>query len=750
MAFRSGTEAWAPPPPSRLRRRRSRGSPELGAGDRPTTRSLVLRIPIRETLAVLAGFSALAVFLTWPLVLHLGSHIYGSPGDPNFYMSWLWSLDHERGFHILGLSHVTTTGAPFGWDQGNGVNLQWAWVFVPAYLATKAFGEIAAYNLIILSGLTLSGAAMYWLVRALGAVRLNRLIAAWAGFVFVVFPWHVIKAGGHANLVHLEGFPLLLLACLAWFRYPSWKRGTAVGLATAVLWTTAGYYGLVGMVAAAVLLPIAAVSHRRRFGARKALVALALVLVGVIVVAGTAYELARLGHIDAGFYVPRSPTDLLAYGARPWEYLIPAATNQYFGAPAAGWLIAHVHGSNLSESTLYVGWLTILLAGGWLLWALTSRRRLSPERKFVAVGFAAVVAAGLLFSLPSPLPRTGVPMPSRLLWEVANQFRVPTRFQALIMAGLVPLAALGLAAIRGQAFLAFRSRQAARLAAAAVCVLFGMLSWFELSVVSPGLTAMNRPPAEYRALRSAPAGIVAEYPLVAADVARSYDYLFWQRVHHRRLLNDAAPGTFPDAVRELLVDPTSPGTPSVLAGLGVSTILVHPDTYLYTRPRPVPARLGAGYRLLARFADGTSMWRVVARRASALAAFRDGFGPPETPPGWQTSRWLLDRQGTIELYAREPGLYRTRARIFSYGEPRAVVLRGATGSRRLEASPLPAQIPLLLRLPAGYSTLTVETRPGPKPIPDGRSVSVYWSNWQLTPAKGSPGSTVLESRPAAS
>jgi hypothetical protein len=438
--------------------------------------------------------------------------------------------------------------------------------------------------------------------------------------------------------------------------------------------------------------------------------------------------LGRLGHIDTGYFIPRSEADLLPYGSRPWEYVLPAYLNPHFGT--AAWLTAHLHGSNFSESSLYVGWVTILLAGGWLLWALTARRRLGREQKFVGIGFTALVAAALLFSLPSPIPHTSVPTPSRLVWEVASQFRVPTRFQALVMAGLVPLAALGLAGIGRQVLVAFRSRAAV----VAVCAVFGVLSWYELSVTSPGLTAVNVPPPEYRALRAAPPGIVAEYPLVTLDEGRNSDYTFWQRVDHRRLLNGASRGSFPDAVRDALVDPAASGTAAALSELGVSTILVHPDAYTALGvAKQAPEQLGSGYRLLGRYADGTSMWKVTARPAPALATFRSGFGVTEATTS-QSSRWLLADDGKIDIYARRAGLYKATIKVVSYGRPRTVLIEGAGRPRRFVAPPGGADVSLLLRVPAGQSTLTVETRPGPERIPDGRSVSVYMSNWQFAPA----------------
>ena len=703
-------------------------------------RRLLWRVGL-EALVVLGGSFAFAVFLTWPLVLHLGTRIYGPPGDSTAEIYNLWSFTHG-GFHILGTSHETATGAPFGWDQGNGVNVQRLWYIFPAYLAAKVIGEIAAYNLIVLTGLALSGAAMYWLVRSLVRGPAAPFVAAWAGFVYIVFPWHVVKAAGHAGLTHIEGFPLLLLAVLVWFRSPTLLRATAVALATALLWITSGYYGVAAMVALAVLLPVAALNHRRRLGTRRAAAGAGVVLGGTFLVALVILVFGRLGDINTGYFISRSKADLIAYGARPWEYVLPAYSNPHFDT--AGWLTPRLHGSNFAESSLYVGWGTILLAGGWLVWTLAARRRLGREQKFVGIGFTAVVAAALLFSLPSPIPHTSVPTPSLLVWEVASQFRVPTRFQALLMAALVPIAALGLAGIGKKAVVAVRSRGAV----VAVCALFGVLSWYELSVANPGLTALNSPPPEYRALQKAPPGIVAEYPLVALDEARNSDYTFWRRVDGRRLLNGASHGSFPDVVREALEDPASPGTAAALSALGVAAILVHPDVYTSLGvPKPAPKDLGFGYRLLGRFPDGTSMWKVTAPPAPALAAFGSGFGASELT-GREPSRWLLENDGTIEMYARRAGLYRARIGMVSYGRPRTVWIEGGRGSRRFVAPPGGADFSLLLHVPAGQSTLTVKTRPGPERIPDGRSVSVYMSNWRFARARpagaGSPRAVAAE------
>jgi len=107
-----------------------------------------------------------------------GSAIYGSDAVGGVW--WLWRMQHEGGYHLFGATHHVLTGAPFGWDEANGLNLQWLLPYYPAYLATKVVGEVAAFNLVLLSGYVLSGAAMYALSRYLGC---GRLVASWAAMV---------------------------------------------------------------------------------------------------------------------------------------------------------------------------------------------------------------------------------------------------------------------------------------------------------------------------------------------------------------------------------------------------------------------------------------------------------------------------------------------------------------------------------------------------------------------------------------
>jgi O-antigen/teichoic acid export membrane protein len=688
------------------------------------------RGPMLEVLAVLAGFSLLVVALTWPLAAHMGDSIFGGLVDTIGTIAGLWQQAHLTGYDVIGSTHVANTGAPFGWEQGNGVNVQSAFVYYPAYLLTQAFGEIAAYNLVVLSGLVLSAAAMYWLVR-----RLTRspLIATWAGLVYMIFPWHLAKAQAHASLAHLEGFPLLVLAVIAWYRKPGWKSALFLVGSMAILWTTSGYFGLIGLVGLCVALPIAAWYQRSRFGLSGASMRLAGAGGAVLIVPVVVFGIASLGKTAGEIAAPHDVKDLAWFGARIWEYFVPSSDNVVIGDRTYPWLAAHLHQSNFSETSLYVGWLTLLLALGFVIACGVRWRRLPESRRFLCVTLSALVVVAVLFSPPYPISigSLELPTPPWLLWKIVPQFRVPARFIALLMTALVPLASLALAGIRDR-LAGEHTGRARGLTTAAVVLVAAGIGFVELSGVPPAtLSRLDTLPREYRLVEQTPQGVLAEYPLAGSGEPRNSEYLFWQRLHERPLLNGAASGSFPDSVRQVLIDPNAAGVAAGLATLGVTSVTLRPDAYQYPFGiLQLPRRLGGGYELLGRAEDGASTWKIVAPQAP-LAVFTDGFSYTEVPAGRQPSRWLTADEGRVELIAPRAGLYYVHFNALSYLAARRLVVHGSDGVVAFGVPESGVDLWLTMELPDGRSFVEVSAEPGPEPVPgaDGRSVSVYMTNW---------------------
>jgi O-antigen/teichoic acid export membrane protein len=682
--------------------------PALRAGVRTFARSVDsgVRSAGRETAVVLFVLTVFVCVLFLPMVMAIGSAVIGRGSDATGTVWWLWSLQHEGGYHLFGQTHHTLTGAPFGWDGDNGLNIQWLVPYYPAYLATKLFGPEAAVNLVLLTGYVLSGAAMYALVRYLGGVR---LVAAWAALVYVVFPWHLERTP-HASLTHLEFLPLLLLAMVAAARTPSWPRFAAVGMVTVLAWLTSGYFGTMVVVgAAAFAVGVATTKWRRR---TRLLLggSVSAALAGSLCVA----VLSEVSGVGRGSGLHRFASDLSVYGLRPIELVVPAARNFVFGHWTRTFWATRQHLSNPTETTNYIGWLTLVLAVGWLV-LVWRRRRTLPRRLGVATaGLTAVVVASFLLALKSPVHVFGhaVWMPSRLLWTIVPPFRVPSRWVVLGMAALVPLAALALQE------LATRARGLGRLAPVAVVGGAMVFSFLELAE-NPSQNQFNADhlPPEYQAIAHTPDGIVADYPLF-----QDIDRLFWQIDYHRPAIVSEAFGAPPDEARRALINPATPGTAEQLALLGVTTIVTHRDALGYALGVPdVPnASWGPGYRLITRTPDGSSTWQVVARPAPALVTASSGLGGPNPLTNNVVGFPLTSSSGVgyLALRAKQAGVLRL---IFTSTPPKHVykLLRVSDGTHEVRLSlegPYTATIGVAV--PRGYSLVELKTDPPAKSLAD--------------------------------
>ena len=388
-------------------------------------------------------------------------------------------------------------------------------------------GAVAAYNLVLLAGYVLSGAAMYALVRYLGC---GRLVASWAGLVYIVFPWHLSRTP-HASLGHLELLPILLLTLFAAARRPTLGRYALVGAATAGCWLTSGYFGTMAVAASiGFAIGVGFTTSRRS----------ALTFLGGTTAAATAGSflvafLAVLAGASGDVGAERVPGDLSTYGLRPIELVVPTVRNIAFGDELEAFWGSRMHGSNGVEIANDLGVLTIVLALAWIV--IWIRRRDLPQHLHGGtLGLVTIAVTALVFAAPSPTLLFGhsIWMPSRVLWEVVPAFRVPTRWVPLLMTALVPLAALALQAGYERVRRAERGR-----ALAVVIVLAAMtFSFVELAINPNEPRIQTALPPVYQALERTPPGILAEYPLV-----EDADNLFWQRDHGRPILNTSAFGT---------------------------------------------------------------------------------------------------------------------------------------------------------------------------------------------------------------
>jgi O-antigen/teichoic acid export membrane protein len=678
--------------------------PAIRAGLRHFSAGTAIRIrsAATEVGLVFAGTSAFVCILMWPVVAHLGSTVIGSLGsDSTGGVWWLWQLNHESGYHLLGTTHHTLTGAPIGWDQGNGLNLQWLLPYYPAYLAASVLGEVTAFNLVVLSGYVLSGVSMYLVTRYLGC---KRLVAVWAALVYIVFPWHLARAE-HASLVHIEVLALLILALIAASRQPSWPRFALVGVATLACWFTSGYYGAEALITSIAFAVGAALAMNWRRGLR--------MVAGVTACALAATALLSLGSftsgVNRGAGLHRTAEDVSVGGLRAIELVVPSDGNLILGDTLKSFHAEHLHGTNATEVSNYLGLLTIALAVLWLVLAWRRRASLPEGRRLATAGLIAVVATGLLFAAPSPITLFGhdVWMPSRLLWEIVPAFRAPARWIPLVMTALVPLAALGLQAASSR----LAGRQRAGAVAAAIVGVAMVFSFLELAISPAKARFRTTPvPAEYTAVERTPHGILAEYPLGSSDVFR-----FWQRAHGRPLVNGAESGTPADEARLVLLDPASAGISRSLALLGVTAIVIHKQAVVDAEVPPRTPTESEGYRLVARLPDGDSVWQVVAPPQAAFVTLPGGFAKPRPIDTGDVGYPLVSTAGVgvVQLRAKTARIVRL---VFDAEPPSGVkaTLR-VTDAQTEQSFALNGRtrISVTVLVPRGLSQLLLKTDPAP-------------------------------------
>ena len=516
--------------------------------------------------------TALAVVVTFPVILHFGDEIYGTPGDATGGVTeyWWWGYAVTHGHSIF---DNTLEGVPLGseWSEIPFVVLPLI-IFTPL---SVLIGPVASYNVLILSGFPLTAWATFLLIRRIGFAS---LASAFGALAFTFSPYHVEKAQGHGNETHMEFIALTIYFLVRW-RQTGRKRdaafaGTMLGLQ---LWMdySLSYvlaFGLLGFFVVSALLPNPGVSRiswfRQNVIAGVLMTAVAALFVPLMVL--TAHRPGTGSFSTALGVVHRSIGELQIYSARIYEYVEPWHANPLLPSAVRNWEQLHLHGSNWTESSLFLGYIVVALA---LLGLLLNRSRFPTA---LAIG---LIVIGALMAEPPITHVLGIPIqtPSYYLYRFIAFFRVYARFAILVMLGTSVLAAAGFAAAQ------------VRLGAGRpqlLMVLPFLVLAVEFNNMPPAHTTSILPaPAEYRWLANQPQGILMEYPAHSgeptAQEVEVRQYELYQMVHlHPTFLNESpTAGTVADAAAQL--EPYyGPGVVERLKAYGVRWVFVHRANYI--------------------------------------------------------------------------------------------------------------------------------------------------------------------------
>jgi hypothetical protein len=399
------------------------------------------------------------------------------------------------------------------------------------------------------------------------------------GLIFGFCPGAVMQAvGGHLTFAFNMFVPLFLLALFHNRERRTLVSAFFVGLSYALLTLNSLYFGYFSIFIAFLFSVFDYVANRKCSLKRLLLNYLFVALFASVLIIPFQYktivhimstshiELAKMGHI-------RYYGELITFSARPLDYFLPSIDHPVLGRFIGDIARSHLHGSNLFEQTLYLGFTPLLLClAGCFLW---SNRQYHIGLRHYSPFFSAGALLMIFFSMP-PFIYWGdvkVPTISHLMYGIAPMFRVYARFGILANLFVACAAAVVLAEL---------SQRVSKMRYyMLLSVLLPVLVFEYWSIPPHYARSIDPPPAVYQWLAKEPGDfIVAEYPMMKSDEAAFYTYLFWQRIHKKRMVNGATRDNteaweFFEKVRDL----TNPDTVQLLKSVGVKYVIVHQKMY---------------------------------------------------------------------------------------------------------------------------------------------------------------------------
>lgn len=313
----------------------------------------------RRGLAVFAVFVAVSLAASWPLPLHLATHLTGAPeGDTGVYVWNQWVFHKEI---VQSRTTPLSTREILSLDGPTDLSLHNYTVFsdLLALPLQDSLGVIRTFNVTYLINFALAGFFMYLLARRLTGRTAEAVLA---GLMFACAPFLLARGEGHFSLAAAAPLPAFMLALYRAWDLQRVRDAALAGVALAWAAFCDPYFAVFCVILGTVFLGsrVFALSLVRR-GAERRRGVRNLVDVALVLTAGLIIVVHVLGNGSL--------------------QLGPA---------------------RISMRTLYTPMLVLTLLGVLRVWLSTDVRITSvpvPSRRFVfTASAAAVVAAAVLMS----------------------------------------------------------------------------------------------------------------------------------------------------------------------------------------------------------------------------------------------------------------------------------------------------------------------------------------------------------------
>lgn len=196
----------------------------------------------RWQVVVFLGYLLVGIVFTWPLVLHVDTHVIQKGAIPVDAGQNIWNLWWVRQALLTG-SNPYLTRYLFYPEQ---INLFWQTLGLPNALLVLPIllfaGPVVAFNTLILLSFGLGGYFAYRLGRT---VLTDRIAALIVGFVFAFTPHHMQPLlGGALEIVAIQWIPLYVLLLMRALQQQTVLSVLGAALLLTVTTLASHYYGL--------------------------------------------------------------------------------------------------------------------------------------------------------------------------------------------------------------------------------------------------------------------------------------------------------------------------------------------------------------------------------------------------------------------------------------------------------------------------------------------------------------------------
>jgi hypothetical protein len=181
--------------------------------------------PWKTTALIGLAYIVVVVLMTWPAIRYLSQQLVGNNEDTWIFFWNNWWL---REALTSGQSPFQT---PYLFYPAGTSLIAHSNSFLNSFLAfllePLIVGPVAAYNLVLLSGLWLGALGMYLLVKEITSHVLASFLA---GFVFAFAPYHLSQIMAHAHLGSVHWWPFYALFLGRTLRDGRWRDAVAAGI----------------------------------------------------------------------------------------------------------------------------------------------------------------------------------------------------------------------------------------------------------------------------------------------------------------------------------------------------------------------------------------------------------------------------------------------------------------------------------------------------------------------------------------